>query len=100
MTLCAGLAVTVTLSRFERGDFIEVRPIARHIGTALDFGVIRGTALDTCGYTGLDTFSVGIQVQEPTDNTTPVSYIYLDFNLMDVVVTNLFRAHIARIKDA
>lgn len=43
---------------FKVGDFIEVTPQERDKGTDKDFGVIRGTALDERGLTGLASFRV------------------------------------------
>lgn len=68
---------------FKAGDFIEVRSSTSKATD--DFGVIRGTALDSRGRTGL----AGFRVELPDKQK-------LQFSLNNVTVKTLFRADIAR----
>lgn len=76
--------------RFEAGDQIEVRPKQRHIGTDKDFGVLRGTAMETRGHTGDARFSIDLNISGKVDPTV------IQLNLNNVEVRRTFDANLAR----
>lgn len=71
--------------RFTVGDFIEITPGPN----VEDFGIIRGTALDSRGLTGPAYFNV--QVPTGRDEATTMR-----FSLNEVTVKRLFSASVAR----
>jgi hypothetical protein len=75
-------------SGFKRGDYIEVTPVKSDLDTGRDFGIIRGTALEDRGLTGLATFSMALNI------AGRVKVIALNLNFVEV--RTLFRADVAR----
>lgn len=73
---------------FNKGDFIEVTTKEEWKDTFRDFGVIRGTALDSRGRTGEASFK--LWMNSPGNNNE------VTFDLNYVHVTLLFPAFVAR----
>jgi hypothetical protein len=71
--------------RFTEGDFIEVSPGDGET----DFGVVRGTALDSRNQVGWADFKMAVNVGGGRT-------VEMHFNLNHVHVTNLFKADHAR----
>ena len=81
------------LDAFRKGDHIEVMPLERDRNTFKDWGVLRGTALDSLSMGGTAIFNLK---PDPAIRTYQEPNLQLRFNANEVDVRLLFSAAVAR----